>query len=104
MNGYELMAKSYRYLLAEGKITREKAEKECKVLDFLSTCDKDDIYNLFDSSAFNDITKAYVCQAVRDLVAEGILNENQGQAVQNRFRELFDEIGAKRVYDVWLEY
>ena len=46
MNGYELLASSYRSLLERGKITEEEATKKIRIFDFLTTCDKEDIYTL----------------------------------------------------------
>ena len=97
MNGFKLMAESYRKLVAEGKISQKEAEKSCKIFDFLGACEQDDIYALFDSSAFNEIAKSYMRLAVKELVDEGKLDEEQGKAVRNRFSLLFDEKKAKEV-------
>lgn len=42
MNGYTLMAESYKKLMNEGKIEKEVAEKEIRIYEFLATCDDDD--------------------------------------------------------------
>ncbi len=97
MNGFAIFSESYKELLSQGLISREEAEKKCKVYDFLTTCDDEDICNLFDSSAFNDIAKSYLRRAVKELVDEGTIDEEQGIAVRNRFRLLFDEKRAKEV-------
>lgn len=97
MNGYEVMAKTYRKLVEGGRLSKEEAEKKCKVYDFLASCDNEDIYNLFDSSAFNEIAKEYMRLAVKELVSEGAIDEDQGKAVRNRFSLLFDEKQAKEV-------
>ena len=97
MNGFKMMADSYRKAAEEGKITREQAEKDCKAFDFLANCDQDDFNNLFDSGAFNDIAKSYMRIAVKELVEEGTLEEEQAQAVKNRFALLFSEKTAKDV-------
>ncbi len=97
LNGFEVMADTYRKLASEGTISQEEAEKKCKVFDFLSSCDDEDICNLFDSSAFNEIVKSYMRLTVKELVSEGELDGNQGRAVQNRFSLLFDEKKAKEV-------
>ena len=60
MNGYTIMADSYRKLLEQGKIDKETAEKEIRIYEFLATCDSDDICRLVDSSAFNGIIKGYI--------------------------------------------
>ena len=60
MNGYEMMADSYRQLVKQGKIDKETADREIRVYDFLATCDSDDLCRMVDSSAFNDIIRAYL--------------------------------------------
>ena len=97
MNGFTMMADSYRKLADEGKITKEEAEKDCKAFDFLSSCDQDDINNLFDSGAFNDIAKSYMRIAVKELIEESVIDEEQGRAIRNRFALLFSEKTAKDV-------
>ena len=97
MNDFKLMSESYRMLSEEGKISQEEAEKKCKAYDYLASCDDEDIYNLFDSSAFNEIARAYMRLAVKELISEGQLDEDQGRAVRNRFSLLFDEKQSKEV-------
>ena len=88
MNGFTMMADSYR---------KHGEEKKANLYDFLGTCSNEDIYTLFDSSAFNEVAKSYMRLAVRELVDEGELEEEQGIAVRNRFSLLFDEKQAKEV-------
>ena len=97
MNGFQLQADAYRQAAEQGKITQEQADKECKVFDFLATCDDDDICNLFNSSAFNEIAKSYMRIAVRELADEGTIDDEQAIAVRNRFALLFDEKRAQEV-------
>lgn len=97
MDGYKIMAESYRKAAEEGKITKEQAEKDCKAFDFLASCDQDDFNNLFDSGAFNEIAKSYMRLAVKELIEEGTIDEEQGRAVRNRFALLFSEKTAKDV-------
>ena len=82
MNGYELLASSYRSLLERGKITEEEATKKIRIFDFLTTCDKEDIYTLVDSSAFNDIIKIFCKQAL----------ENSSVSKQSA-KKVIDELG-----------
>lgn len=97
MNGYKIMADAYRKAADEGEITQEQADKECRIFDFLSDCNQDDIFKLFDSSAFNEIARSYMRLAVKELVSEGVIDEEQGKAVRNRFSLLFDEKTASEV-------
>ena len=97
MNGYKLMADSYRKVAEEGMIDKEQADKNIRIYDFLATCDEDDFCKLFDSSAFNEIAKSYLRLAVSELISEDIIDEDQGIAVRNRFRLLFDEKKASEV-------
>jgi len=96
MNGFQLTADAYRQAANQGKISKEEADKKCRVLDFLGTCDDEDLCNMFDSSAFNEIAKSYMRQTVKELVSEGTLDEDQGQAVKNRFSLLFDREDSQR--------
>lgn len=97
MNGFQLQADAYRKAAEQGKITQKQADKECKVFDFLATCDDEDICNLFNSSAFNEIAKSYMRLAVRELADEGVIDEEQATAVRNRYSLLFDEKRAQEV-------
>lgn len=97
MNGFKLMADSYRIASAEGKIDKEQADKDIRIFDFLATCDEYDFCKLFDSSAFNEIAKSYLRLAVSELISENAIGEDQGRAVRNRYSLLLDE---KKAYEV----
>ena len=97
MNGFTLLSDSYKKALSQGQISKEEADKKCRVYDFLATCDDDDFCNMFDSSAFNEIAKSYMRLAVRELADEGTIDEEQAKAVRNRFSLLFDEKQAHEV-------
>lgn len=99
MDGYKLMAESYRKAAEKGHISREEAEKAARAYDFLSTCDLEDLFQLFDSSAFNEIAKSYLRLAVKELINEGSIDEEQGRAIRNRFSLLFSEKQAHEVYN-----
>ena len=66
MNGYTLMAESYKKMVEAGKIEKEVADKEIRIFEFLATCDEDDVFRLVDSGAFNDIIRAYVVLAIKN--------------------------------------
>ena len=93
MNGYTVMAESYKKAIEQGKISKEIAEPEIRIFDFLSTCSQDDLYQLVNSSAFNDIMKGYMRKAIKN--AE--LNEKDEERVLNELRYLFDEKTAKEI-------
>lgn len=93
MNGYEMMADSYRQLMKQGRIEKETADKEIRIYDFLATCDSDDLCRMVDSSAFNDIIRAYLKMAVQS----ADIDEDAKEKVVGQLRWLFDEKTAKQV-------
>ena len=97
MNGFTLLADAQRKAVEKGLISKEESDKKCRVYDFLATCDQEDFCNMFDSSAFNEISKSYMRLAVKELTDEGTIDEEQAKAVRNRFSLLFDEKQAHEV-------
>lgn len=95
MNGYEMVADSYRQLVKQGKIDKETADREIRVYDFLATCDSDDLCRMVDSSAFNDIIRAYLKMAVQS----ADIDEDAREKVVGQLRWLFDEKMAKEVLE-----
>ena len=95
MNGFTMMSDSYKKLMEQGKITKEIAEKEIRIYDFLATCTADDFCRMIDSSAFNDIIRAFVKMAV---INADIGEENQ-EKVTNQLRWIFDEKSAREVLE-----
>lgn len=98
MKEYRLFAESYRKAAKQGILDKEEAEKIAHAYDFLAGCDLEALFNLFDSGAFNEIAKSYMRLAARELVEEGIIEEEQEKAIRNRFSLLFDEKQAKEVW------
>ena len=93
MNGYEMTAQSYRVLLERGQIDKEEAERKIAVFDFLGSCSQAQIYDLFDSSAFNTIVKDYVRLALKNTETDEETSEN----ILQELRWLFDTKSAKEV-------
>lgn len=91
MNGYKMISDSYKKLADEGKISREDAEKEIRIYDFLATCDIDDLCRIVDSSAFNDIIRAFVKMAVKN----ADIDEESQNKVISQLHWIFDEKSAK---------
>lgn len=93
MNGFLIMAESYRKLMEDGIFDKESAEKGIRIYEFLATCDLDDFCLMVDSSAFNDIIRAYLNKAVE----YADIDETSQDKVKNQIRSILDEIPAKEV-------
>lgn len=89
------MADSYRKAMEQGQIEKEVAEKEIRIYDFLATCDTDDICRMVDSSAFNDIIRAFLRMAVNN----ADISKKDKDKVLNQLRWIFDEKQAKEVLE-----
>lgn len=82
MNGYKLLADSYRKVLEKttNKDEKKKIELSIKALDYLSTVDQEDLLELFSTGAFNSILIAYSkkamenCAVPREKIME-VMNE-----------------------------
>lgn len=98
MNGYTLMADSYRKLMEQGKISEEDAKAEIRIYEFLATCDTDDFCRMIDSSAFNDIIRAFLKMAVENTD----LGDAEKSKVIAQLRWIFDEKSAKEVLTKYL--
>ena len=73
MNGFKLMADSYKKLMNEGKIDTRTAEKNIRVYEFLATCDQEDFCIMLDSSAFNDILRECVGVDMSDISTQDMM-------------------------------
>ncbi len=93
MNGFSVMADGYRKAVEQGKMSKEVADKEIRIYEFLATCDNDDLCRMVDSSAFNDIIKAFMKMAVEN----ADLDEESQDKVINQLRWIFDEKSASEV-------
>ena len=92
MNGYQFQADAYRKYLEQNpnEENKEYMERIIKVNEFLSVCTKEDIEELYNSSAFNEITKAYVKKAMQNLG----FKKKEVEVVQDEIKWLHDTMGA----------
>ena len=88
MNGYKLFAESYRTI---------GETRKANLYELLGELDDEDVCTLFDSTAFNEIARSYLRIAVRELVSEDTITEEQAKAIRNRFSLLFDKMSAEDV-------
>jgi len=93
MNGYKMTADSYRTLRGNSKVDQADVESNIKVLDFLATCTKEDIYNLFNSTAFNNICLGYVEMALNDFKE---LDDDTKDRITNHVYYKFDTVTANQ--------
>lgn len=93
MNGFSLMAESYKHLVEQGKLTEEQAKRNIEIYEFLAACDTDDFCRMVDSSAFNDIIRAFLRMAVK----KADIDDEAQDKVMNQLRWIFDEKSAKEV-------
>ena len=98
MNGFTMMADSYKKLMNDGKIEKDVAEKEIRIYEFLATCSQDDFCRIVDSSAFYDIIRAFLKMAVD----HADIDEKSKEKVISQLRWIFDEKSAKEVLKEWL--
>lgn len=101
MNGYKMTAEAYKKLRGNSKLDQADVESNIKVLDFLATCTKEDIYNLFNSTAFNNICMGYVKNALNDFKE---LDEDMKDRITNHVRYKFDTVTAEQAENYNNEY
>ena len=90
MNGYKMSADAYReFKKRDPKID---VDSTIKTLDFLATCTKEDICNLFNSTAFNNICMGYVKIALNDFKE---LDEDMKDRIINPVYHKFDTVTAE---------
>ena len=93
-NQYREQAEVYRQLLNTKKIPADNAEyieHEIKILDMIAELDIRDINSMFDTGAFNDVTKAYINKALE------ILPQEQAESVIDELNMLLD---TKRAWEM----
>lgn len=93
MNGYELMAESYRTAAGNGQIPTDEAEQKARIYDLLASLDTEDLFTMVDSTAFNDIIRAYCRLALK----QAGIDDETSDSVMSEFRFIFSEKTAKEV-------
>ena len=91
MNGYKMSADAYReFKKRDPKID---VDSNIKTLDFLATCTQEDIYNLFNSTAFNYICLGYVKMALNGFKE---LDDDTKDRIINHVLYKFDTVTAEQ--------
>ena len=93
MDGYRIMAESYKKAVEQGKLTEEEARPHIKAFELLGELTQEDLYTMVDTTAFNEIIKAYCRRALR----EASVDKNIEEDVLTQLKLLFDEMRAKEV-------
>ena len=96
MNGFKIMADSYRKAASDGFTNPEVYERKARVFDILAECDQEELYTFIDSSAFNDIIRDFMRLSLK---GAGI-DEEDSQRVMNELRLIFSEKSAKEVCEI----
>ena len=105
MNGYKMMADSYRKVLQRDREQMDPAaiadmKANIRVFDALATFEGDDKFRAFDSSMFNDVFKGYI-EKIMDELTEDEDEEIREAAkkiksrVNGKASGILDRIGAK---------
>lgn len=97
MNGYALLAESCRNMADTGYTNGQELRRKAELYEFLATCNDDDFYTLFDSTAFNEIAKGYLHRALSDLQNDETITSEQAEAIRARYAGVFDEMQARQV-------
>ena len=99
MNGYKMSADSYRIL--KQRDPKIDVESNIITLDFLATCTEEDIHNLFNSTAFNNICRGDVKMALNDFKE---LDDDRKDRITTHVRYKFDTVTAKQAEKYNNEY
>lgn len=99
MNGYKITADAYREF--KKKDPKINVDSNIKTLDFLATCTKEDIYNLFNSTAFNNICMGYVKNALNDFEE---LSDDMKDRITSHVKYKFDTLTAEQAENYNNEY
>lgn len=95
MNGYQMQADALRQYLAKkpNEPNKEFLERKIKVFDLLAKCTQEDICEMYNTGAFNEITEEYCRRAMKNTGLE----EKQIAAVLEEIRTLHDMLFAQEI-------
>ena len=94
MNGYKLQADAIRKIVErDDDCDKEVMLSKAKVYDMLSELSQDQIYEIYNSSAFNDVTKAYAKKAMENVGVD----EEQIKEVLSEIKYLHDTVTAGEI-------
>jgi hypothetical protein len=97
MTDCEMMAASYRKMVADGKLKEEDSRMKIDVYEFLNGKIEDGvIYNLIDTGYFNELIKSYIRGAM-ERAGAGV-DDNTKNAIYCELMDMFDTMTAKEVY------
>ena len=94
MTGYKIIAETYKELLKDKNIDQETIKKKIRIYEFLDSCDEKDLFNLIDSSAFNNIIKSYVKAAI----AKSGIKKGEEAKILQQINLLLEESQSKEIY------
>lgn len=101
MNGYQMHSQAYKdYLEKHPDIeaeVRADIESKIKALDFLADSTRAERLELFNSSAFNDVTRGYLKMAIDNTELE----DETGKRLLRELSYLFDTVTAGQAEDYY---
>ena len=97
MNGYKIMAESYRKFLEQepDKLDKDIAEKSIRAYEYLADCSEEDLCILIDSGAFNNIIGAFLKVTMKNIGLDR-KTENRARA---ELEDIFDMKTCMEVLD-----
>jgi diphthamide synthase (EF-2-diphthine--ammonia ligase) len=88
MNGYKMIAESYRRKIESGEMQETDAiQKKLKALEYVASCDQEDLFHLVNTSAFNSIIIQYLDESLR----RANVSKETSDAVMNELMDLLSD-------------
>ena len=100
MEGFKIFADSYRQLVEQGKCKEEEVAAQIKIFDFLGTCNREEICELFNSGVFNEILFAYVSVAIQHTDLQE--KEKTDRKIISEMKPLLDTKGSGEILNAYL--